>query len=268
MTQKPRYNDIISQKLNDTIITTGSNLQKNSEENLSLFNVETSNLLNQNLPFTSISSTNQNLSNAIFSAPNLLECAINSNNDKVKQTPSNLTKKNDFSNSSCILQPTINLNNFLPNLEKNTTIYSSLLPPPSDLLLSGIWDKNLKFKEIPEQILPLQQHQNNYQPIFSVGGSKFLKLTLFFCYLDNTNNFFKNFQHPLLTYGANGIPILEPIRNNILIKNQQQQINLNNELKTTTKKQQIACINLCDLDIEQLIAKVQSLVDFAKSVYF
>lgn len=70
------------------------------------------------------------------------------------------------------------------------------------------------------------------------------------------NNTLNNEERPRLRYGSNGIPILEPIPAPIYFRS----LNLKKEQKVIKPP----VIDLEDLNTDNLIAKVKSLVDFAK----
>lgn len=84
-----------------------------------------------------------------------------------------------------------------------------------------------------------------------------IRIKKLFFLVDNKNLFvdLTNEEKPRLRYGSNGIPILEPIP---------APINFQSIKKDDQSISKPPIINLEDLNTDNLIAKVKSLVDFAK----
>jgi hypothetical protein len=168
----------------------------------------------------------------------------------------------------------------------------SLLPPPSELLLSGFGTAKTStaLYQTPSDTLGEKQPQqkngfiaplhHQYQPIFDISGIQ-LKLINFSSKL----NFVKgnSAQHlnlnpivhsssqlannnpngPRIRYGSNGIPILEPIPMQTLISPAKVGHPIRGE-ESTQKSSKGQLITLNELDTDALVNRVKKSVDFVR----
>jgi len=110
----------------------------------------------------------------------------------------------------------------------------SLLPPPSQLLLSGIVPTQTSQSTLTVNHVP---KKSQMQPIFSIAPPK----------------------SSLINYGPNGIPILEPVPATFAVNPSRASLR-----PRPPEQRPTTMINLCDLDMDELIVKVKTQAEFAK----
>ncbi|KAI3420388.1 hypothetical protein GPALN_003689 [Globodera pallida] len=130
-------------------------------------------------------------------------------------------------------------------------IVGSLLPPPSDLLLSGLGSSTQK-----------RTHDHlQFQPLFDISGHHVVNG------MEGTSVDLPTRGGSCLRYGTNGIPILEPVPASTDFDNMSMHrtngIGRQETAKNTEGQNEAAIISLSELDTDALINRVKASANFA-----